>query len=93
MQAQKAAASNKAVLTTSKQPMNYLGSRDTTSIKRCLGGDDSMVQLFHRALGIALGAAVNCDFADLPQTWNGQVGPSLHNTLLLHRVNVTRCAV
>ncbi|KAL0018413.1 hypothetical protein WJX79_005315 [Trebouxia sp. C0005] len=74
--AQKAAASNKAVLTTSKQPMNYLGSRDTTSIKRCLGGDDSMVQLFHRALGIALGAAVNCDFADLPQTWNGQVNVS-----------------
>ena len=72
VQAQKATETGKPQLTGSKADMAYDGS-DVSALEQKLGNDARMLQLFHRALGIALGASEACDFAELPKTSTGTV--------------------
>ncbi|KAL0022950.1 hypothetical protein WJX77_010815 [Trebouxia sp. C0004] len=87
--AQKAAETGKPQLTGSKVDMAYDGS-DVSALEQRLGNDARMLQLFHRALGTALGANEACDFAELPKTSTGtvKVASGLGIAHQLHRGSV-----
>ena len=72
MQAQKAISTGKSCLTLTKIVLAYRDG-DTSELKQWLGNDARLLPLFQRALGIALGAVGDCDFADLPSTPDGKV--------------------
>ena len=81
MQAQKAISTGKSCLTLTKDVLAYRDG-DTSELSRRLGNDAGLLPLFHRALGIALGAARDCDFADLPSTPSGTVFCQLASTIV-----------
>ncbi|DBA82974.1 TPA: hypothetical protein ACH3X1_006751 [Trebouxia sp. C0004] len=53
--------------------MAYTTPGDVSTLQQKLGNSEDMLQLFHRALGIALGAPTACNFAELPKTPTGTV--------------------
>ncbi len=72
MQAQRAISTGKSCLTQTKVVMAYCQPGDTSELTKWLGSS-RLLSLFHRALGIALGATQDCDFVDLPNTPSGAV--------------------
>ncbi|DBA90690.1 TPA: hypothetical protein ACH3X1_003907 [Trebouxia sp. C0004] len=71
--AQKAADTGRPYLTGFKTVMAYTTPGDVSALQQKLGNSEDMLQLFHRALGIALGAPTACNFAELPKTPTGTV--------------------
>ncbi|DBB03141.1 TPA: hypothetical protein ACH3X1_013371 [Trebouxia sp. C0004] len=74
--AQKAADTGRPYLTGFKTVMAYTTPGDVSALQQKLGNSEDMLQLFHRALGIALGAPTACNFAELPKTPTGT--PAVH---------------